>query len=394
MEHCAMKYFNKTSLSTGAAIFSMFFGAGNVVFPLYLGQLAGDQTIYALLGLIITGIGGPLLGLMGATLFQGRCLPFFQRVGGLPGIALLVLCFAMLGPLAVLPRCITVAHAGTKSMLPSLGLPLFSVLCAGVTFLCCLSKGRMLKLLGNVLSPMLLVSLFVIIIVGFSTGEVPLVSTIPSSTLFTQGLSTGYDMMDLIAAVFMSTAIWNILSDEFSEETEQTKRKHIVATIGISGLISGILLAMIYTGLSLMTAKHHAVLQGIAPEELLMTLSYLMLGPTFGGIANIAVILACMTTLIGFTSTFTDIMTREFIPVPINKNIPMFFVVASSAAIANLGFTELMHVIHPLISLCYPAIIVLTICNLLYKLYGITMVKGPVFATLLITIIASYWPFV
>ena len=78
--------------STGIAIFSMFFGSGNVVFPLLLGQITGEKISWALIGLAITAVGAPLLGLLGSVLFEGDCKKFFYRIGEIPGY-IIVICY-------------------------------------------------------------------------------------------------------------------------------------------------------------------------------------------------------------------------------------------------------------------------------------------------------------
>ncbi|MBA3238637.1 MAG: branched-chain amino acid transport system II carrier protein [Parachlamydiaceae bacterium] len=101
------------------AIFSMFFGAGNAIFPIILGATSQIQIGWAFIGLFITAIGGPLLGLLGATLFHGRCIEFFNRAGKIPGALLIFVSLALLGPFAVIPRCVTVAYVAFEPILPS-----------------------------------------------------------------------------------------------------------------------------------------------------------------------------------------------------------------------------------------------------------------------------------
>lgn len=103
----------------------MFFGSGNVVFPLLLGQMAGEKIPWALIGLIITAVGAPLLGLLGSVLFEGDCKKFFYRIGIIPGYIVVILLLALLGPIGVMPRCFIVAYGAIVPYFPDLSLWLF-----------------------------------------------------------------------------------------------------------------------------------------------------------------------------------------------------------------------------------------------------------------------------
>ena len=107
-----MNQLSKASvLATGFSMFSMFFGAGNVVFPLVLGQTSGEYVNYAALGLIITGIILPFVGLLSMMLFQADYKAYFERLGKWPGLFIIFLIMALLGPFAGIPRTITLSQS-------------------------------------------------------------------------------------------------------------------------------------------------------------------------------------------------------------------------------------------------------------------------------------------
>src|SRR5262245_48888774 len=97
--------------STGLAMFSMFFGAGNIVFPLALGQFTQDKTFFGISGLLLTAVLVPLMGLIAMLLFEGDYRTFFQRIGKLPGFFLAVLILGLIGPFGAVPRCITMSFS-------------------------------------------------------------------------------------------------------------------------------------------------------------------------------------------------------------------------------------------------------------------------------------------
>ena len=111
-----MKKILKTeAISVGLAMFSMFFGAGNIIYPLAVGQYAGDKNFYAILGLILTAAVMPIAGVIAMILFDGNYRQFFGRLGRVPGFLLALTTISLLGPLGSTPRCIALSYITLKS---------------------------------------------------------------------------------------------------------------------------------------------------------------------------------------------------------------------------------------------------------------------------------------
>ncbi|MCH9614645.1 MAG: Branched-chain amino acid transport system 2 carrier protein [Chlamydiia bacterium] len=367
------------TLSISLAIFSMFFGAGNVVFPLLLGKVVGEQFTFGALGLLITSIGGPLIGLFGAILFHGHFREFFARTGMILSPIFILVTAALLGPFAVMPRCIVVAYAAISSIFPAISLMQFSFISLIVVLLLLWKKTGVLDILGYVLSPLLLLCLLIIIYKGIATPGITHPVDISHIKAFTKGITTGYDTMDLIAAIYFSVSIWNLLK-------VKVKQSHVTKTTFIAGSIAGILLGLVYVGLGFAASRNMDILGNVPPEKLLVAISYHLLGPQLGILANIAVALACLTTVMGLAVTFAEIIRRDFGATKLNYGVTIFILVFISALFSNLGFTRIMEFIHPLVAICYPAIITLTLCNIAYKCYGFKLVKTPVVIVLALTL--------
>ena len=409
--------FNKTILSMAIAIFSMFFGAGNAVFPLLLGLKTQGNFSFAFLGLLLTGIGGPLLGLLGATLFHGRFLPFFEealnnsfiksprnfsekshffnsitlkgrlvskstiscknsawisnkaivlnflkRARRIPGYLLIGVTLALLGPLAVLPRCVTVAYAAINPLFSS-PLWLFALLFCAIALFCCWRRRFLVPVLGYILSPLLIGCLLLIIYQGLSS-DIPLSpSSLSNWSAFRQGVTTGYDTMDLIASIYFSAGIWTMI------ELQGRKKPQEVFKITLkAGLLGCLLLAAIYLGLTHAAARFSPFLQETSPEQLMPHLAHLTLGPTLGLVANLAIALACLTTVISLTMTIGDIVTKELLPNRLSYRPIVILILLITTVMANFGFNAIMKLLHPLVSICYPLIIALTVVNIFHKL--------------------------
>lgn len=378
--------------TTGIAIFSMFFGSGNVVFPLDLGRQSGSLVGYGVAGLLLTAIGAPILGLLGAVLFEGDCKKFFYRLGPIPGYLAVMLIIALIGPFGVMPRCFVVAFGAIKPYFPELSLWLFS-LCAGIFTLVLMAKRQwILPILGYFLSPLLIISLVVIVIFGFMKDSSMVEPSITNIEAFKLGLVTGYDTMDLLAAIFFAVSIWLLLKERLNLENETEVKSQLIPTYIVASLIGGGLLALIYLGLCIVTSMHGSLIQNVPSEELLSKMAIELLGGNLALVANIAIALACFTTVMALAVTVVDVyhveigqtkFAKKFEP---SYNWMVFIVIAITVALSNLGFKTIMVFLHSVMVVCYPAIIVLTICNILYKLYGFKYVKIPVYTTFLLTL--------
>lgn len=377
---------NHSTWTTAFAIFSMFFGAGNVVFPLLLGTIAKDKNFIANLGLLLSSIGGPLLGLYAGILFKGDFKAFFLRIGKIPGYFCIIFTSLLLGPFAVMPRCLVVAYAALEGFLFGTSLALFCIIAALILFFLSVKKNNLLSVLGYYLSPVLIVCLIIIIIFANSSGYTISTSPLTSAQALKYGLVTGYDTMDLIASIFFSVAIWKLLKVRLKFETKSYNPTYELKMIIASSLIAGALLALIYSGFSFASAHYSQTLQNVSDDKLLTTLAYQTLGDKFGSIANIAIALACLTTVISLAVTFTEIAQKNFRVNFLSYRSLMIIILLLTAAFANLGFRAINMMIHPIISLIYPSIIVLSICNIFHKLYGMKMVRLPFYLTLLLTI--------
>ncbi|MBM3192065.1 MAG: branched-chain amino acid transporter, partial [Chlamydiae bacterium] len=196
-------------LSTGLALFAMFFGAGNIIFPLALGQAALNKTPWGLSGLLLTAVAMPFLGLLAMFRYEGNIQLFFGRLGKIPGLMLASFIITLLGPLGAAPRCLALAHSTLSLAFSPIPLILFSSLACLLIFLFAYKENRLLKLLGYILSPLKIGLLVIVIVKGFM--EAPEATLLPANTShtfhFLHGLKEGYNTMDLLAAFFFAPLV-------------------------------------------------------------------------------------------------------------------------------------------------------------------------------------------
>lgn len=363
------KIFNRELISIALAIFSMFFGAGNVIFPLILGMEAQSQWPFAFGGLLLTAIGGPLLGLVGATFYKGRFIDFFRWTGRVPSFILITTTLALLGPFAVLPRCVTVAHAATISLIPSCNLNVFAWVFCILAGLLCWKRRYILPILGSVLSPLLIGCLLLIITESFLNEDIILQGSLSNWDAFVFGLSTGYDTMDLIAAIYFASGLWTMIMLNTRRVEGGSDNSAILRKTLLAGLLGCLLLAIIYLGLAQAAASYAPLIKETPKEQLMTRLAILALGPSLGSVANIAVVLACLTTVVSLTMTIGNILYDELFNGKVSYHTTLGTILLITAVMSNLGFDAIMSIIHPVVSVCYPFIILLTLVNIYKKIF-------------------------
>lgn len=347
-----MKFFNKDSLAVGLAMFSMFFGAGNIIFPLAIGQMSGDKTLFSIIGLIFTGVLVPFMGVYAMIKYEGDKKKFFGKLGKTPGFLVAFLTILLLGPVGSTPRCIAVAYTTLESFLPKMSIYVFALLSCLVIYFCAVSKKRLLSLLGVVLTPLLLFSLLTIIALGlFCPLDLKVIQK-EKLELFLMGLKEGYNTMDLLAAFFFSSTIWSLLKASVNKNRVALQASVIAMT----------LLILIYVGFSFVAAMHGG---SFMKDEILSQITFKLMGPYGGVFVSAAIGLACLTTAVALISAFTDFLEKEICKGKISYKTSLIFSLVVTYLVATLKFQGISAFLGPILQIIYPALIVLTIINLL-----------------------------
>lgn len=365
--------------ATGLAMFSMFFGAGNIVFPLAIGLTNGSNNFYAVLGMVITAVLVPLAGLLAMLVFEGDYEAFFRRVGRLPGFVIILVILGVIGPFGGIPRCIANSYATLGALglegVSGYTLPLFSLVSCALIYLFTFRPNRLLPLLGYVLTPLLLLALGVIAVKGlWTTPGVVSVAMTPLQS-FTNGFLGGYNTMDLLASFFFSSVVLRCLRKGKGAVSAQENRSFL--TIALWGsLIAAFFLTAVYVAFSFLAAGHGATLANTPVQELLGTLAYLHLGPYAGLMAGIVVSFACLTTEIALAAILADYLHKTICKEKISYSLSLLITLGLSFAVSTLRFEGIAAFLGPFLIICYPALIALTFLNIAHKLWDIKRVKS------------------
>lgn len=378
------------TIATGLAMFSMFFGAGNVVFPLAVGQYAQDNNIYAILGLLITAVGVPFAGLIAMTLFEGDYRSFFARMGVWPGFIICAIIMGLIGPFGALPRCIALSYSTASSYLPGISLPLFSALSCLIIFATTFRRNTIVDILGYVLTPFLLLSLSIIIIKGLLFSEKAPLSTLSPGTAFLEGLQQGYQTMDLLGAFFFASVVILCLKKDLPDAQMSNSGLIMKLTLRAS-VIGAFLLCVVYIGFSYLASFHSTDLLNVKAEDLISEIATRVLGDQAGIIVSIAVALACLTTAIALCSVFAEYLHEDITAYKVDYKICLIITLLITYFISILNFTVIIGLLAPILQVCYPALITLSFFNILYKLFDVKLIRTPVYAVFLATLAYHFW---
>jgi len=368
--------------TTGMALFSMFFGAGNLIFPLLVGSHAGTDTSQAVLGIGLSAVLFPLLGLVAMLLYRGDLRLFLTRLGPIPACILLFVLHVAQGPLAALPRLVTLMHASVEPFVPMLNLPLFSVLICAAVFLFTAWPNRLIPILGSLLTPILLLTMAILVGVGLLKGSPLETSTEGPLFHFMAGLKGGYQTTDLTAALLFATIVIPYLLKGTEMLPEEKKGALLRRNMIGASIVAASLLMITYIGLCFLASRHAELLSGLPPERMLNAIATQVLGAAGAWISAIVVFLACLTTAISLTSIFANYLREEFLKNKTGPFIPLAITVVTTALMSNLGFTGLMKLIGPAMEILYPSLIVLCLANIGYSLYSLKPIKLPVYVVL------------
>lgn len=375
---------------SGFAMFSMLFGAGNIVFSLAVGQYAQDKNFFAILGFLLTAVGVPFLGLLAITLFDGNYKDFFNRIGKVPGFLLIAFIMGLIGPFGATPRCIALAYSTTKMYLPGISLPIFSLGACGLIFLLTFKQTRILDIVGYFLTPLKLGTLLLIILLGFLMAPHAPVAPHAEWPLFVHGLNQGYQTMDLLATFFFCSVILVCLKRDVDPTDPESNKRLIAQTLKASCIGAG-LLAFVYLGFSYVASYHSLALNASNTDELIAAISTHVLGPYGSIVVCLAVAFACLTTAIALSTVFAEFLHSDvsqgklpYVPALVGTLAITFFV-------STLNFTGIASMLSPILQLCYPALIVLCVVNILYKLIAFKPVKIPVLAAFTLSLVGYFF---
>lgn len=359
-------------LTYSFAMFAMFFGSGNLVFPLQIGASSGNLWIFGFAGLLITGVLLPFCGLFVIKLYNGNYNNFFNQVGWLPGNIITLFTLSLLGAFGVVPRCITVAYAGISGLFPSLSLFYFSLIFCILSFIISLRNKIMISLIGKFMTPILLIFLAILVILGIQQEENQMTIYNNYQESFWHGFFVGYQTMDLFAAFFFSALIFSQIQKDFPNLPD----KQLIKIALLPSLIGSVILATVYMGFIYLGAKYSHLFDFNSPEMALPRIAKFLLGDLSVIFVSILMLLSCLTTAVALNNIYAEYLNKllrlksKYFPVI------LLLTIFTSFILSLLDFQGIVQILAPALEISYPALIILTCFSIiLYRFKTLRVVS-------------------
>lgn len=363
-----MKLGKKQMVLVSFMLFSLFFGAGNLIFPPFLGQNAGSSTFSAWLGFLVTAVLLPVLGVVVVAKFNGL-EQLSRRVNPVFAMIFTVAIYLSIGPGLGIPRAASVPFemAIAPYMPDSLSfgwmMLLYSFCFFFVAAWLALTPKKLVNRIGKVLTPSLLL-LLIALFIGFvvaGQSDVAAPQAAYAENAFVKGFLEGYNTMDAIAALNFGLVIATTLNT-----LKITEKKSMMHYTVLAGIFAGTILATIYGMLSYLGMQSSAVYE--LPENGAVTLRAIV-HQVFGapGALLLAVIftLACLTTCVGLITSISQYFSTLFKKVSYRNWV--LIIAIFSFAVCNLGLNAILSISVPVLNIVYPVAIVLIVLGLCDK---------------------------
>lgn len=350
-----MKAKLSSTFVVGFAVFAMLFGAGNLVFPPYLGMQSKSNWMYGFLGFAVMDV---VLAVLVMNVIAGKK----DGADGIVGIMgnhlsklLMLTLYICIGPLVAIPRtAATTYELSIAPLAPQINSVVFSIIFFGIVLVLCIRPSKIIDIIGAVLAPILLVTLGVLIVKGILN---PLGSIADGGALYTSvhtGITTGYQTMDAIAALAFSILIIAQVKDyklkNISEERKMIRHACYIA---------GAALILIYGGLAYLGASVSEIYpKNISRTDIIINLAKDILGPAGLVILAVIVAAACLTTAIGLVSscaTYLEKLTEKKVSYKVFCTLVCVF----SAFLCNVGLDNIIALAAPILDFIYPILLVL-----------------------------------
>lgn len=371
----------KEALVLGFALFAMFFGAGNLIFPPSVGINMGDNWFLAGLGFLITGVGLPLLGVI-AFIKVRELENFSTKVSKVFNNIYCSVLVLVIGPLFAIPRTgSTTIEMGVLPMLSNVDKTTVTIVSSivffGVTLMLVIKESKITDIVGKFLTPIILIILLAITALGI-VGDIGTPIHKVDSGMFSFGFIQGYQTMDALASVLFGVVIIKGLKGKGVEDPEEQGR-----FLSVAGIIAATGLGLIYFSLMYLGARISGVQNGAVTTSAALYIAEVTLGSIGKTAFGICVAAACLTTSVGLVALTSDWFSRI---TPFSyKTIAISTCVFSSVmAIGGVDFIIQLSV--PVLCILYPITIVLILFNVM-GIRNELAYKAGVYITLIISVI-------
>ena len=344
----------------GFALFSMFFGAGNVIFPPYLGLSCGAEWFAGFAWYYLADIGLALLALF-AVLRCGSTEKVMPRLGSIPSKILLSAIVLCIGPMLAIPRtAATTLEMAVNPLLPGVSPLLFSLLFFILIAALCVRQNAVVDIVGKFLTPALLIGLLVLIVLGVINPIGPVPDRVLVESVAVTGIEAGYQTMDVLAAI-----LFGIIILKSAEAKGYTQRRDQVKVVAGAAIVAGIALLVVYLGLTYLGVTTSRFFDLTVQRTFLMvSIVRNLLGTPGVWLFSLIVALACITTATALVSASADFFA-SLLKVSYTKTV--LAVCVFSAAAATFGLDTIVSIAAPILNIVYPPTLVVVVFSFFEK---------------------------
>lgn len=364
----------RETILVASTLFGMFFGAGNLIFPVHLGQLAGRNVWGAVIGFIVTAVSIPILGVAAIGITHSDDMQVMsEKVSRRYSYLFTCALYLTIGPFFAIPRCATTSFTtGVAPLLPGGSEALWQLLFTFVFFAAVLffslRPSGIMTWIGKIINPIFLLFLGILVAVALSRPGAAVAAVAPvesyESGAFFNGFIEGYGTMDAIAGLAFGVVVIDVIRSLGVTSEEDIARETLR-----SGVFAAILMALIYVLTILMGAQSRGLFEvsengGIA----LAQISGHYLGMVGSVLLAVTITFACLKTAIGLVTSCASIFVRMFPKTLDYKKWAILFSVFSFG-VSNVGLTALINYSLPVLMLLYPlaiTMIALALCDRLF----------------------------
>ncbi|AXG69318.1 branched-chain amino acid transport system 2 carrier protein [Kordia sp. SMS9] len=366
---------NKELFITAFALFSMFFGAGNLLLPPLLGYQATDEWYWVTLGFMITAVVIPIFGILAHARLQGSMFDFGKKVS--PVFSTLF-CIVIYVIAVAIPSPRTAAATHEISIFPNFGTDalLTSSVYFALVLVFALNRSKVLNFIGKFLTPLIVLILLTIIGIGLFMPHKEVATSIIEGFPLFAGLLEGYQTFDAIGAVVIGGVI--IISLNLKGHSSYEEKKKLIAK---SGWIAGFGLFAMYAGLILLGSYFSGEIEvdmsqtnDMKRATLLRGISLATLGNIGTAFLSVLVALACFTTAVGITTGTADYFKGLFKNSQQVYNNTAIFACILGVVIGQLDFHYIIIIAVPVLKFIYPITIVLIFLNVVPQKYATPLV--------------------
>ena len=338
----------------GFALFAIFFGAGNLIFPPYLGVTAGENWGIATFAFLISDPLLSIIAVMVVAALGGSALNVGRRVHPLFASALAAICVLLIGPIFAVPRTGASTHEiFVQSYFPSAPQWITSLVFFGIVLWITYKENSVMDAIGKYLTPILLFILFLIFVGAVLQPNASFAAT-DRTGLFAQGFKEGYQTMDVLGAPLLA----GVVMKDITRRGYLNKKDQFRMMFGV-GIVAFILLALVYSTLAYSGASMSTVIDSTAQRAAMLTTIVKNLLGSWGQLAmGLAVCFACLTTAIGLTTTCGQYF-EEVSKGKISYKKTILVTVAVEFIISLVGVDSLINLAVPVLTFIFPIMIAL-----------------------------------